>query len=131
LNIICSQQLTTDEIKKSLKPLYMIFIPKKTSHLQNSHWSGDIVLIRASESTQLALNSTELTCLHLVVTRSDHWQSAVDSFLCHVGLNNNIQLIKRLARDEDIRLTFDQLPVCILLSIFLLRSIYHRNILIN
>jgi hypothetical protein len=92
----------------------MIFIPKKTSHLQNIHWSGDIVLIRASESIQLALNSTELTCLHLVVTRSDHWQSAVDLFLCHMGSNNNnIQLIKRLARDEDIRLTFDQLPVCI------------------
>jgi hypothetical protein len=92
----------------------MIFIPKKTSHLQNMYWSGDIVLIRASESTQLALNSTELTCLHLVVTRSDQWQTAVDLFLHHMALNNNnIQLIKRLARDEDIRSTFDQLPVCI------------------
>jgi hypothetical protein len=89
----------------------MIFIPKKTSHLQNVRWNGDIVLIRASESTQLALNSTELTCLHLVVTQSDHWQSAVDLFQHHTGLNNNIQLIRKLARDEDIRLAFDQLPV--------------------
>ena len=89
----------------------MIFIPKKISHLHNIQWTGDIVLIRASESTQLALNSTELTCLHLVVTRSDHWETAVELFQTHTGLNNNIQLIRRLARDEDIRLTFDQLPV--------------------
>ncbi|CAF3751451.1 unnamed protein product [Adineta steineri] len=113
LSIICSQQLSTDEIKKSnsdVKPSFMIFIPKRNSHLQNNSWTGDIVLIRASESTQLALNSTELTCLHLVVTRSDHWQNAIDLFQYHMGLNNNIQLIKKLARDEDIRLTFDQLP---------------------
>jgi len=105
-------------MKKStndIKPSFMIFIPKKTSHLQHAPWTGDIVLIRASESTQLALNSTELTCLHLVVTRSDHWQQAVDLFQHHTGSNNNIQFIKKLARDEDIRLTFDQLPVCILL----------------
>lgn len=88
----------------------MIFIPKKISHLQHMQWNGDVVLIRASESTQLALNSTELTCLHLVVTHSDHWQAAVDLFQYHTG-PNNIQLIRRLARDEDIRLTFDQLPV--------------------
>lgn len=88
----------------------MIFIPKKSSHLQQTRWNGEIVLIRASESTQLALNSTELTCLHLVVTHSDHWQAAVDLFQYHIG-SSNIQLIKRLARDEDIRSTFDQLPV--------------------
>ncbi|CAF3368040.1 unnamed protein product [Rotaria sp. Silwood1] len=113
LNLICSQQLPSDELTKSnkdIKPSYMIYIPKKTSHLYNTHWTGDIVLIRASESTQLALNSTELACLHLVVTRSDHWQQAVDLFQFHAGSNNNIQFVKKLARDEDIRLTFDQLP---------------------
>lgn len=94
----------------------MIFIPKKTSHLHSSaRWNGEVVLIRASDSTQLALNSTELTCLHLVVSRSDHWQQAVDLFQYHTGSNSNIQLIKKLARDEDIRVTFDQLPVCNLL----------------
>ncbi len=103
----------------------MIFIPKKTSHLQNLQWTGDIVLIRASESIQLALNSTELACLHLVVTRSDHWQSAVDLFQYHTGLNNNIQLIQKLARDEDIRLTFDQLPVCIYYFINKTKKEYH------
>jgi hypothetical protein len=49
----------------------------------------------------------------LVVTRSDHWQLAVNLFQHHAGSNNNLQLIKKLARDEDIRLAFDQLPVCI------------------
>ena len=97
---------------KNIKPSYMIFIPKKISHLQNNPWIGDTVLIRASESTQLALNSTELTCLHLVVTRSDHWHSAVELFQYHIQ-SNTIQLIRKLARDEDIRSTFDQLPVYI------------------
>ncbi|CAF1309834.1 unnamed protein product [Rotaria magnacalcarata] len=114
LSLICSQQSPADELTKAntdSKPSYMIFIPKKTSHSHNTHWIGDIVLIRASDSTQLALNSTELPCLHLVVTRSDHLQQAVDLFQFHTGANNNIQLIKKLARDEDIRITFDQLPV--------------------
>ncbi|CAF4980257.1 unnamed protein product, partial [Rotaria magnacalcarata] len=66
----------------------------------------------------LALNSTELPCLHLVVTRSDHLQQAVDLFQFHTGANNNIQLLKKLARDEDIRITFDQLPVRICLFPF-------------
>ncbi|CAF0813449.1 unnamed protein product, partial [Rotaria sordida] len=113
LNLICSQQLPADELIKSdkdIKPSYMIYIPKKTSHLHNTRWTGDIILIRASESTQLALNSTELPCLHLVVTRSDHWQHAVELFQFHIGSNNNIQFIKKLPRDEDIRFTFDQLP---------------------
>ncbi|CAF2570012.1 unnamed protein product [Rotaria sp. Silwood2] len=113
LYLICSQQLPADELikpNKDIKPSYMIYIPKKTSHLHNTRWTGDIVLIRASESTQLALNSTELTCLHLVVTRSDHWQQAVDLFQFHTGSSNNIQFVRKLARDEDIRLTFDQLP---------------------
>ena len=92
----------------------MIFIPKKANHLHNLQWTGDIVRIQASEITQLALNSTELSCLHLVVARSNHWQYAVDLFQHHTtSNNNNIQLIKKLARDEGIRLTFDQLPVCI------------------
>ncbi|CAM4798235.1 unnamed protein product [Rotaria magnacalcarata] len=113
LSLICSQQSPVDELTKAntdSKPSYMIFIPKKTSHSHNTHWIGDIVLIRASDSTQLALNSTELPCLHLVVTRSDHLQQAVDLFQFHTGANNNIQLLKKLARDEDIRITFDQLP---------------------
>lgn len=101
--------------------------------MQNIQWTGDTILIRASESTQLALNSTELPCLHMVVTRSDHWQSAVDLFKQHAGSNNNLQLVKKLARVEDIRSTFDQFPVCILLKKkqninFLFSS---RNILIN
>jgi len=57
------------------------------------------------------LNSTELNSLHLVVTRSDHWQAAVDLFQSHMSISGNIQLVKKLARDEDIRSTFDQLPV--------------------
>lgn len=90
----------------------MIFIPKRASHLHNPHWTGDIVLIRASESTQLALNLTELRCLHLVVTRSDHWQEAVDIFQVHAGLNtNSVPMAKKVARDEDLRSTFNQLPV--------------------
>lgn len=95
----------------------MIFIPKKTSHLQHTTWSGDVVRIRASESIQLSLNSTELATLHLVVARSNHWQDAVDLFCSHAGTTNNIQLITKLARDEDIRWTFDQLPV----------RIFHRS----
>ncbi|UJR28200.1 hypothetical protein I4U23_009451 [Adineta vaga] len=113
LNIICSHQLSIDEMKASnsnSNPSFMIFVPKKNFHSQNLSWTGDIVLIRASESTQLALNSTELTCLHLVVIRADHWKQSIDLFLQHTGSNNNIQLVKKLARDEDIRLTFDQLP---------------------
>lgn len=89
----------------------MVFIPRKASHLQNTAWNGDIIRIRASESIQLALNSTELTSLHLVVARSDQWQKAVDIFQNDAGPSSNIQLITRLARDEDLRLTFDQLPV--------------------
>lgn len=79
--------------------------------MQNLAWSGEHILIRISDSTQLALNSTELNSLHLVVTRSDHWQAAVDLFQCHMSTSGNIQLVKKLARDEDIRSTFDQLPV--------------------
>lgn len=97
-------------MKKSSKPSYIIFLPKKISHLQNIQWTGDTILIRVSESTQLALNSTELPCLHLVVTRSDQWQTAVELFKHHAG-RNNIQLIRKLARVEDIRSTFDQFPV--------------------
>ncbi|CAF1182929.1 unnamed protein product [Adineta ricciae] len=114
LNIICSQQFSTDEMKASNSnpnPAFMIFVPKRNQHLQNISWTGNVIFIRASESTQLALNSTELPCLHLVVTRSDHWKQATDLFQYHTGsTNNNIQLVKKLARDEDIRLTFDQLP---------------------
>ncbi|CAF1526643.1 unnamed protein product, partial [Rotaria sordida] len=69
----------------------------------------DILLIQPSESTKLALNSIEICSLHLVVNCSDHWQNAVNLFRSHVGLTN-IQLIRKLPRDEDIRLTFDQLP---------------------
>jgi hypothetical protein len=117
LNIICGQQLSNDELKKASKeaqkPSFMIFIPRKVTHLQHITWSGDIVRIRASESIQLALNSTELASLHLVVARSNHWQDAVDLFRSHAGTTNNVQLVTKLARDEDIRWAFDQLPVCI------------------
>lgn len=68
------------------------------------------MFIQPNESTKLALNSTELSSLHLVVNRFDHWFEAVKLFHSHAGLNN-IALRKKLARFEAIRLTFDQLPV--------------------
>jgi hypothetical protein len=113
LSNICTQQLPPDEINKTNKnapPLYIVFLPKKNFHRQNAQWTGEILFLQPSESTKLALNSTELPTLHLVVNRFDQWQNAVDLFQSHVGLSN-IQLIRRLPRDEDIRLTFDQLPV--------------------
>ncbi|CAF0976170.1 unnamed protein product [Rotaria sp. Silwood1] len=113
LSIICSQQISPDESCKAPKetppPFYMIFLPKKSFSRQSSPWTGDILPIQPSESTKLALNSIELCSLHLVVNRFDHWQKAVDLFHIHAGLTN-IQLIRKLPRDEDIRLTFDQLP---------------------
>ncbi|CAF0991173.1 unnamed protein product [Rotaria sordida] len=112
LSIICSQKILSDEINKTTKetfPSYMIFLPKKNFCRQNFQWTKDILLIQPSESTKLALNSIEICSLHLVVNRSDHWQNAVNLFRSHVGLTN-IQLIRKLPRDEDIRLTFDQLP---------------------
>ena len=87
----------------------MIFLPKKHYHRQKNHPQDKILLIQPSESTKLALNSTEINSLHLVVNRYDHWQIAVDTFQSDVG-STNIQLIRKLPRDEDIRLTFDQLP---------------------
>ena len=113
MSIICNQQISSDEINKTNKdtpPFYMVFLPKKNFHRQNIQWTGEILVITPSESTKLALNSTELPAFHLVVNRSDQWQKAVDLFQSHVGLTN-IQLIRRVPRDEDIRLTFDQLPV--------------------
>jgi hypothetical protein len=115
LSIVCTQQISSDEINKINKemcPSYMIFVPKKNYQRQNVQWSGEILLIQPSESTKLALNSTEISSLHLVVNRYDHWQNAVNLFHSHIGLTN-AQLIRKLPRDEDIRLTFDQLPVCI------------------
>ncbi|CAF2411458.1 unnamed protein product [Rotaria sp. Silwood2] len=112
LSIICSQQISSDDTckpTKDMSPSYMIFLPKKNFSRQNLRWTGDILFIQPSESTQLALNSIELCSLHLVVNRFDHWQNAVDLFHSHVGLTN-IQLIRKLPRDEDVRLTFDQLP---------------------
>jgi hypothetical protein len=88
----------------------MVFLPKKNFHRQKLLWTGEVLLIQPSESTKLALHSTEISSLHLVVKRFDQWQQAVDLFHSHVGLTN-IQLIRKLPRDEDIRLTFDQLPV--------------------
>jgi hypothetical protein len=121
MNIICSQQLSKDEMKRSSndtqQPSYMILVPKKTSYLQNRIWKRGIIRIRASESIQLALNSTELPELHLVVARSDHWQTAVDQFKAHVGSTENVLLISKIARDDDIRCTFAQLPVRIAIGI--------------
>lgn len=71
---------------------------------------GNILFIQPSEITKLALNSIELCSLHLVVNRFDHLKTAVNLFHTHAGLNN-IQLFRKLPRDEDIRLTFDQFPV--------------------
>jgi hypothetical protein len=88
----------------------MIFLPKKNIYRQKLQWTGEVLSIQPSESTKLALNSTEISSLHLIVDRSDQWQNAVNLFHSHVGLTN-IQLIRKLPRDEDIRLTFDQLPV--------------------
>ncbi len=124
LNIICSQQIQSDEINKTLKdqsPSYMIFLPKKNFNRQKLQWTGEVLHIQPSESTKLALNSTEISSLHLVVNRYDQWQNAVNLFRSHAGLTN-IQLIRKLPRDEDIRVTFDQIPVIIYLFIYLIRS---------
>jgi hypothetical protein len=130
LSIICSQQISSDEINKTTKenpPSYMVFLPKKNFHRQKLQWTGEVLFIQPSESTKLALNSTEICSLHLVVDRFDHWQNAVNLFHSHVGLMN-IQLIRKLPRDEDIRLTFDQLPVYI---VFFFIFVYtHKEIFI-
>ena len=113
LGIICSQQGSTDEMKKSneeTKPSFMIFVPKKEFHEQMIRWQGVILYIQPNESTKLAVNSTELASLHLVVNRFDHWSAAVHQFQFHVG-SECIQFSKRLARYQAIRSTFDQLPV--------------------
>lgn len=88
----------------------MVFLPKKNVHRQKLQWTGEVLFIQPSESTKFALNSTEISPLHLIVTRYDHWQIAVDLFLSHMGFTQ-IQLMRKLPRDESIRLTFDQLPV--------------------
>jgi hypothetical protein len=115
LGVSCSQPRSKEDSKKTSKdlkqPPFMILLPKRNSSSQHLVWTGDTVLIRANESIQLALNSTELSSLHLVVNSADHWRTAVDLFLEHVASNNNVQLSTKLARDEDIRQTFDQLPV--------------------
>ena len=115
LNTICSQQFSRDELKKSAKeisePSFMIFLPRKAFIHQNFLWNGDVIRIRASEIVQLALNSTELTSLHLVVARSDHWTKAVNIFQEDVGSTINYLSITRSARDDDLRLTFEQLSV--------------------
>lgn len=112
LNNICSQVIPSDESAKSTKdnrPSYMIFIPKKSSSRHRNQWTGETLLIEVSESTKLAVNSTEISCFHLIVNRSDHWVTAVNLFRAHMS-TNNIQLIRKLPRDEDIRQTFEQIP---------------------
>ncbi|UJR21263.1 hypothetical protein I4U23_024358 [Adineta vaga] len=109
LSMICTQQIPFDEINKDSPPLYMVFVPKKHFQRQNIHWHGDYLYIQPSEITKLTLNLTELTSLHLVVNRSDQWTQAANLFHSHIGLTN-VQLIRKLPRDEGIRSTFDQLP---------------------
>ncbi|CAF4060476.1 unnamed protein product, partial [Rotaria magnacalcarata] len=111
LSIVCSQQIVVDEPckPKTETPLcYMIFVPKKNFNRHNYEWTGKILYIQPSESTKLALNSIELSSLHLVVNRFDHWNNAVSLFNSHAGLMN-VELIRKLPRDEDIRVTFNQL----------------------
>ncbi|CAM4894465.1 unnamed protein product [Rotaria socialis] len=111
LSIVCSQQIVVDEPCKPKKeaPLcYMIFVPKKNLNRHNYAWTGKVLYIQPSESTKLALNSIELSSLHLVVNRFDHWNSAVSLFNSHAGLMN-VELIRKVPRDEDIRVTFYQL----------------------
>ncbi|CAF3618054.1 unnamed protein product, partial [Adineta steineri] len=112
LSIICTQQLPIDDINRTNKddhPCYIVFLPKKSFQRQKIQWSGEILFIQPSESTKLALNSTELDSLHLVINRSDHWEHIAKLFQSHVGLST-VELIRKLPRDEDIRSTFDQLP---------------------
>ena len=113
LSIVCSEPILSDETNKTNKtiaPSFMIFLPKKSFHRQKLQWTGEILYIQPSETTKFALNSTEISPLHLVVMRHDQWQTSVDLFLSHMGFTR-IQLMKKLPRDEGIRLTFDQLPV--------------------
>lgn len=128
LNTICSQQFSRDELKRSSKessqPPFIVFLPRKAFGSQNLSWNGDVIRIRASEIVQLALNSTELTSLHLVVARSDQWKKAVEIFQEDVGSTINNQLITRLARDEDLRLTFDQLSVRLPILLLLYPTIH-------
>lgn len=113
LSIVCSEPILSDETNKTNKamgPSFMIFLPKKSFHRQKLQWTGEILYVQPSETTKFALNSTEISPLHLVVMRHDQWQPSVDLFLSHMGFTR-IQLMKKLPRDEGIRLTFDQLPV--------------------
>lgn len=113
LSIVCSEPTPLDETNKTSKmapPAFMIFLPKKSFHRQKLQWTGEVLYVQPSETTKFALNSTEISPLHLVVLRHDQWQTAVDLFLSHMGFTR-IQLMKKLPRDEGIRLTFDQVPV--------------------
>jgi len=113
----------------------MVFLPRISYDRQNTQWTGEILFIQLSESTKLALNSNEINSLHLVVNRSDYWQNAVKLFHSHAGLSN-IQLIRKLPRDEGIRLTFGQLPVSIFIIFIYTKDknllfFFRRNILKN
>ena len=112
LSIVCSEPIQSDETNKVTAPAFMVFLPKKNYHRQKLQWTGEVLFVQPSESTKFALNSTEISPLHVVVTRYDQWQTAVDLFLSHMGFTQ-IQLLRKLPRDEGIRLTFDQLPVSI------------------
>ena len=89
----------------------MIFLPKQYIPRKNLQWTGKILFVQASVDTKLALNSKEISSLHLVVNRYDHWQNAVNLFHSHVGLSH-VQLIRKLSRNEDICSSIDELPVC-------------------
>ena len=89
----------------------MIFIPKQSWPRKNFQWTGNILFVQPSVDTKLALNSKEISSLHLVVNRYDHWQKAVNLFHSHAGLSN-VQLIRKLSRNEDICSSIDELPVC-------------------
>ena len=112
LSIVCSEPIQSDETNKVTAPAFMVFLPKKNYHRQKLQWTGEVLFVQPTESTKFALNSTEISPLHVVVTRYDQWQTAVDLFLSHMGFTQ-IQLLRKLPRDEGIRLTFDQLPVSI------------------
>lgn len=111
MNAICSEQSIKQE-NDSVLPSFLVFIPKPHSYSSDFQWQGDIIRIRACDSLQLALNSTESRCLHLAVGRSDQLQKSIELFLKDVSTaSNSVKYTRKIARDEEMKWTFDQLPV--------------------
>jgi hypothetical protein len=112
----CSQPVSffddTTNMSNTVQPLFMIFIPKKLFYSYTTDWSGDSLDIETSACTILALNSSEVSVPHLIVNRFDHRSFAQQRFQSDVGAEH-IQWKNESARYEDIRSTFNQLPVSV------------------